>query len=102
MTGGLRTGDSKKFESIRINLRDLAWSQVFPRDPGFWQPWIPGTRPGTTPGIPSKKKSNDVGTLAKPNPGLLEMKYTPIHTSGNGYLRTGFLILTVNMVNPRN
>ena len=54
VTGGLRTGDSKKFESIRINLRDLAWSQVFPRDPGLLQPWIPGTRPGTTPGIPSK------------------------------------------------
>ena len=54
VTGGLRTGDSKKFESIRINLRDLAWSQVFPRDPGLLQPWNPGTRPGTTPGIPSK------------------------------------------------
>ena len=54
MTRGLRTGDSKKFESIRINLRDLAWSQVFPRDPGLLQPWNPGTRPGTTPGIPSK------------------------------------------------
>jgi hypothetical protein len=54
VTGGLRTGDSKKFESIRINLRDLAWSQVFPRDPGLLQPWIPGIRPGTTPGIPSK------------------------------------------------
>jgi hypothetical protein len=54
VTGCLRTGDSKKFESIRINLRDLAWSQVFPRDPGFLQSWIPGTRPGTTPGIPSK------------------------------------------------
>jgi hypothetical protein len=35
VTGGLRTGDSKKFESIRINLKDLAWSQVFPRDPGI-------------------------------------------------------------------
>ena len=46
--------DIKKIESIRINLRDLAWSQVFPRDPGILQPWIPGTRPGTTPGIPSK------------------------------------------------
>jgi hypothetical protein len=44
VTGGLRTGDSKKFESIRINLRDFAWSQVFPRDPGLLQPWIPGTR----------------------------------------------------------
>jgi hypothetical protein len=54
VTGGLRTGDRKKFESIRINLRDLAWSQVFPRDPGFLQPWILGTRSGTTPGIPSK------------------------------------------------
>ena len=54
VTGGLRTGDRKKFESIRINLRDLVWSQVFPRDPGFLHPWIPGTRPGTTPGIPSK------------------------------------------------
>ncbi len=53
VTGGLRTGDSKKFESIRINLRDLAWSQVFPRDPGVLKPWIPGTSPGTTPGIPS-------------------------------------------------
>jgi hypothetical protein len=51
---GLRTGDSQKFESIRINLRDLAWSQVFPRDPGLLQSWIPGTRSGTTPGIPSK------------------------------------------------
>jgi hypothetical protein len=55
VTGGLRTGDSKKFESIRINLRDLAWSQVFPRDRGLLQPWNPGTRPGTTPGIPSKE-----------------------------------------------
>ena len=54
VTRGLRTGDSKKFESIRINLRDLAWSQVFPRDPGLLQPWNPGTRAGTTPGIPSK------------------------------------------------
>jgi hypothetical protein len=58
LTGGLRTGDNKKFESIRINLRDLAWSQVFPRDPGFLQPWIPGTRPGTTPGIPSKLRAS--------------------------------------------
>ncbi len=41
VTGGLRTGDSKKIESIRINLRDLAWSQVFPRDPGLLQPWNP-------------------------------------------------------------
>ena len=47
-------GDSKKFESIRIKLRDLAQSQVCPRDPGLLQPWIPGTRPGTSPGIPSK------------------------------------------------
>jgi hypothetical protein len=54
VTRGLRTGYSKKFESIRINLRDLALSQVFPRDPGLLQPWIPGTRAGTTPGIPSK------------------------------------------------
>jgi hypothetical protein len=54
VTGGLRTGDSKKIESIRINLRDLARSQVFPRDPGLLPPWNPGTRPGTTPGIPSK------------------------------------------------
>jgi hypothetical protein len=46
VTGGLRTGDSKKFDSIRINLRDLAWSQVFPWDPGLLQPWNPGTRPG--------------------------------------------------------
>ncbi len=47
---------SKKFESIRINSRDLAWSQGFPRDPGLLQTsgWIPGTSPGTTPGIPSK------------------------------------------------
>ncbi len=58
VTGGLRTGDSKKFESIRINLRDLAWSQVFPRDPGLLPSWNPGTRPGTTPGIPSKVKIN--------------------------------------------
>jgi hypothetical protein len=35
-------------------LRDLAQSQVCPRDPGLLQPWIPGTRPGTSPGIPSK------------------------------------------------
>jgi hypothetical protein len=44
VTGGLRTGDSKKFESITINLRDLAWSQVFPWDPGdqSWNhPWNP-------------------------------------------------------------
>jgi hypothetical protein len=59
-------GISKKIESIRINLRDLSWSQVFPRDPGLFHPWtgprdpglfhpwIPGTSPGTTPGIPSK------------------------------------------------
>jgi hypothetical protein len=33
VTLGLRTGDTKKFESIRINLRDLAWSQVFPWNP---------------------------------------------------------------------
>jgi hypothetical protein len=32
----------------------LALSQVCPRDPGLLQPWIPGTRPGTSPGIPSK------------------------------------------------
>ena len=57
MTGGLRTGDSKKIESIRINLRDLARSQVFPRDPGLLPPWNPGTRPGTTPGIPSKHRT---------------------------------------------
>jgi hypothetical protein len=63
VTGGLRTGDSKKFEWIRINLRDLAWSQVFPRDPGLLQPWIPGTRPGTTPGIPSKTRSTQMEAL---------------------------------------
>jgi hypothetical protein len=39
-------------------LRDLAWSQVFPRDPGLLQPWIPGTRPGTNPGMPSKLLSS--------------------------------------------
>jgi hypothetical protein len=60
VTGGLRTGDNQKFESIRINLRDLAWSQVCPRDPGLLQTWIPGTRPGTTPGIPSKCQWGDV------------------------------------------
>jgi hypothetical protein len=54
VTGGLRTGDSKKIESIRINLRELTWSQVFIRDPELLHPWNPGTRPGTTPGIPSK------------------------------------------------
>jgi hypothetical protein len=54
VTGGRRPGDNKKFESIRINLRDLALSQVCPRDPGLFQPWIPGTSPGTSPGIPSK------------------------------------------------
>jgi hypothetical protein len=35
VTRGLRTGYRKKFESIRINLRDSALSQVFPRDPGL-------------------------------------------------------------------
>jgi hypothetical protein len=41
--------------SIRINLRDLAWSQVFPRDPGLFSPGSLGPGgPGTTPGIPSK------------------------------------------------
>ena len=45
---------TKKIESIRINLKDLAWFQTWPRDPGLLQPWIPGTSPGTTPGIPSK------------------------------------------------
>ncbi len=29
VTRGLRTGYNKKFESIRINLRDLTWSQVW-------------------------------------------------------------------------
>jgi hypothetical protein len=62
LTGGLRTGDNKKFESIRINLRDLAWSQVFSRDPGLLQSWIPGTRSGTTPGIPSKKPNPSTGS----------------------------------------
>jgi hypothetical protein len=56
VTRGLRTGYSTKFEWIRINLRDLAWSQVFPRDPGLLHPWIPGTSPGTTPEIPSKSR----------------------------------------------
>jgi hypothetical protein len=31
VTGGRRPGDRKKFESIRINLRDLTLSQVYPR-----------------------------------------------------------------------
>jgi hypothetical protein len=35
VTRRLGTGERKKFESIRINLRDLTWSQVFPRDPGL-------------------------------------------------------------------
>jgi hypothetical protein len=69
VTGGLRTGDIKKFESIRINLRDLAWSQVFPRDSGLLQSWIPGTSPGTNPGIPSKNflslNEDDKGTLKR-------------------------------------
>ena len=34
-------GDSKKIESIRINLKDLDWSQICPRNPGFLHPWIP-------------------------------------------------------------
>ncbi len=54
VTGGRRPGDRKKIESIRINLRDLTLSQVCPRDPGLFQPWIPGTSPGTSPGIPSE------------------------------------------------
>jgi hypothetical protein len=52
VTGGLRTGDGKKFESIRINLRDLAWfqawsqgSRVFagldPWDQAWNHPWNP-------------------------------------------------------------
>ncbi len=74
--GGLRTGDSKKFESIRINLRDLAWSQVFPRDPGLLQPWIPGTRPGTTPGIPSKILSGSKARQGNPSPFSLALDCT--------------------------
>ena len=35
VTGCSGQGDSKKIESIRINLRDSALSQVFPRDPGL-------------------------------------------------------------------
>jgi hypothetical protein len=31
-------GDNKKFESIRIKLRDLTWSQVCSRDPGLCWP----------------------------------------------------------------
>jgi hypothetical protein len=31
-------GDNKKFESIRINLRDFTWSLVCPRDPGLCWP----------------------------------------------------------------
>jgi hypothetical protein len=37
---------SHSFILIRINLRDLSWSQVCPTDPGILQPWIPGTSPG--------------------------------------------------------
>ena len=48
VTGCSGQGDSKKFESTRINLKDLDWSQGCPRDPGFLQPWIPGTRSGTS------------------------------------------------------
>jgi len=44
-------------------LRDLVLSQVCPRDPGLLQPWIPGTRPGTSPGIPSKL----LGVVLKPS-----------------------------------
>ena len=62
VTGCSGQGDSKKIESIRINLKDLAWSQDCPRDPGLlqlWIPglqksWIPGTRLGTRPGFPFK------------------------------------------------
>ena len=39
---------------------DLIWSQVCPRDPGFLQTWIPGTRPGTKSGFPSVNKRTSV------------------------------------------
>ncbi len=47
-------GESKKLSRLEKNLRDLSWSQVCLRNPGFFQPWIPGTSPGTSPGFPSK------------------------------------------------
>ncbi len=54
MTSVFRAGGHKKIESLRINLSDLSSQQGCVRDPGHFQSWNPGTRPGTTPGIPSK------------------------------------------------
>ncbi len=58
VTRVLRTRYSKKNESIRINLRDLAWSQVCPRDPGILKSWIPGTSPVDSPGFTSKNMTS--------------------------------------------
>ena len=98
MTGGLRTGDSKKIESIRINLRDLARSQVFPRDPGLLPPWNPGTRPGTTPGIPSKAErvfSFTGLTLSDLHKSLLEGTLEAIMWANGGLPVFNFLLYTV-------
>ncbi len=57
VTRTLRTGWKQKYESIRINLRELTWSQVCLRDPRLLYPWIPGTKSGTNHGILSKCKT---------------------------------------------
>jgi hypothetical protein len=62
VTSVFRAGGHKKFESLRINLSDLISQQGCARDPGHFQPWNPGTRPGTTPGIPSKKLRDGKGS----------------------------------------
>ncbi len=67
MTSVFRAGGHKKFESLRINLSDLSSQQGCARAPGHFQPWNPGTRPGTTPGIPSKVVIPSQEKVTSPN-----------------------------------
>jgi hypothetical protein len=54
VTRGLRTGQARKSESIRITLSDLDPQQVVSRATGHFQPCFPASRPVSRPVFASK------------------------------------------------
>jgi hypothetical protein len=48
---------------------------------GLFQSWIPGTRPGTTPGIPSKDKSLNEVSLERSESTELTTIISPLRLS---------------------
>jgi hypothetical protein len=54
VTRGLRTGQARKSESIRITLSDLDLQQVASRATGHFQPCYPASRPVSRPVFTSK------------------------------------------------